>query len=167
MPLTQRTVWVRAYNSKGEFKGHSLLTGLGYIGIGWPEGGSLIGLDNQEKLQAVLEKCGEPKVGDLLSIHVSALHNFINVAQVGDIVVTRDHDGRIYVGTIISPYIYDTTKAQHFHRLRQVEWSCSIPSNVVSKSAQSLLNISSTFQQMQGELSEFLQFYQPPTSNEG
>ena len=124
MTSTNKTVWVRTYGSDPKFKGQSLLTRLGYIGIGWPEGGDFTGMDTQEKLRRVLEEQGKPEREKLHNRDARIIHSFINVAQIGDVAVTRNHeDGRIYVGTIVGSYIYDTTQDRHFHSIRKVEWS--------------------------------------------
>ena len=95
----------------------------GFVAIGWSDLGNLNSLTNKEKVAAAFETTYPGRKPSKKAKCVGVLNKFLNVIQVGDIVVTYDPSTREYlVGEITGDYEYSPDTVGDYPQIRPAKW---------------------------------------------
>ena len=128
------TVWGFHFNSPHA----NLLIERNIIANGWKEMGDLHQYNNSERLRNKLNELGRYRTG-AIPIYAGLLNRYVNVMQIGDIVVfPMPFGGRIHIGEITGVYLYEPSEEDtltDYPNRRSINWLDDFPRNHFSQAA--------------------------------
>ncbi len=151
MNTDAKPFWARKYGSEPKYKDFSRLTRHGYIGVGWTYAGDISHVGAIADIEGILKEtmpAARQYKENIIRRDAGILNNFINIAQIDDLVACHDQEAdRLFIGRIKGRCVHETRLHNHFHLLRRVEWINPLHI-VMYEGAKAMLDISSVFWQI-------------------
>lgn len=154
--MTDRTLW--GIHAKG-LNLESVLLDRQQLAIGWPALGDLSQQQtDREALKSALAVAYPEDKPGAIPVNAGQVYRFVNELAVGDLVIYRSSSkGRIFIGEVVGPYVWDPTDTADFPNRRPVKWLTDVPITAVSQGALYELGSILTFFQVKNYADEWLQ----------
>lgn len=132
--MEEKTIWGIHAGKTGDAE--SLFLEKKVIALGWKDFGSLEGLHNREEFKLKYAETYPEASPNSVRTSASQLYRFVHEAQIGDYVVfPTKKDRKVYIGEIVSDYLYQPKFEESYPNHRKVNWLKEVPRTKFSQGA--------------------------------